>query len=196
MCALRFMLRTGAISPAARRVAVVHRHIKTQPNPRPKSPLHERFRERSRHAMPWPRARSPLPATRVRTAACKFVRRDKDQGSFDLLRNSLHSIRIVTTIRLNSKAGRWPVSHMRTPGAEIVSECTVIQEQQVSARVRFLPSAGRRSAHFRMASNVGQRDWPHGVKQYSTSAAPEGRPYAQRFRPLPSCGACCPAFSE
>jgi hypothetical protein len=34
--------------------------------------------------------------------------------------------------------------------------------------LRFLRSAGRRSAHFRMASSVGQRDWPHGVKQYST----------------------------
>src|SRR5467141_2570448 len=33
--------------------------------------------------------------------------------------------------------------------------------------LRFLLSAGRRSAHFRMASSVGQRDWPHGVKQYS-----------------------------
>ena len=34
--------------------------------------------------------------------------------------------------------------------------------------LRFLFSAGRRSAHFRMASSVGQRDWPQGVRQYST----------------------------
>src|ERR1700680_53690 len=32
----------------------------------------------------------------------------------------------------------------------------------------FLLSAGRRSAHFRMASSAGQRDWPHGVRRYST----------------------------
>ena len=34
--------------------------------------------------------------------------------------------------------------------------------------LRFLLSTGRRSAHFRMASSVGQRDWPHGVRRYST----------------------------
>ena len=34
--------------------------------------------------------------------------------------------------------------------------------------LRFLLSAGRRSAHFRMASSVGQRDWPHDVRRYST----------------------------
>jgi len=34
--------------------------------------------------------------------------------------------------------------------------------------LRFLRSAGRRSAHFRMASSVGQRDCPHGVRRYST----------------------------
>jgi hypothetical protein len=34
--------------------------------------------------------------------------------------------------------------------------------------LRFLLSAGRLSAHFRIASSVGQRDWPQGVKQYST----------------------------
>src|SRR5713226_4345999 len=36
------------------------------------------------------------------------------------------------------------------------------------SELRFLLSAGRRSAHFRMASSVGQRDWPHGVRRYST----------------------------
>ena len=30
--------------------------------------------------------------------------------------------------------------------------------------LRFLLYAGRRSAHFRMASSAGQRDWPHGVR--------------------------------
>ena len=34
--------------------------------------------------------------------------------------------------------------------------------------LRFLRSFGRRSAHFRMESSVGQRDWPHAVRQYST----------------------------
>jgi len=34
--------------------------------------------------------------------------------------------------------------------------------------LRFLRSAGRRSAHFSMASSVGQRDWPHDVRRYST----------------------------
>jgi len=34
--------------------------------------------------------------------------------------------------------------------------------------LRFPLAAGRRSAHFRMASSVGQRDWPHGVRRYST----------------------------
>src|SRR6266478_3087298 len=34
--------------------------------------------------------------------------------------------------------------------------------------LRLLLSAGRRSAHFRMALSVGQRDWPHGVRRYST----------------------------
>src|SRR6267143_4834944 len=36
------------------------------------------------------------------------------------------------------------------------------------SELRVLRSAGRRSAHFRMASSVGQRDWPHGVRRYST----------------------------
>src|SRR6267143_4796423 len=36
------------------------------------------------------------------------------------------------------------------------------------SELRFLLSAGRRSAHFRMASSVGQRDWRHGVRRYST----------------------------
>ncbi len=34
------------------------------------------------------------------------------------------------------------------------------------SELRFLLSAGRRSAHLRMASSVGQRDWPHDVRRY------------------------------
>src|ERR1700680_1044059 len=32
----------------------------------------------------------------------------------------------------------------------------------------LLTCVGRRSAHFRMASSAGQRDWPHDVRLYST----------------------------
>jgi hypothetical protein len=32
----------------------------------------------------------------------------------------------------------------------------------------FLTCAGRRSAHFRMASSAGHKDCPHDVKLYST----------------------------
>src|SRR6266436_65989 len=42
------------------------------------------------------------------------------------------------------------------------------QEATCQSELRFLLSAGRRSAHFRMASSIGQRDWPHDVRRYST----------------------------
>ena len=47
--------------------------------------------------------------------------------------------------------------------------------------VRFLFSAGRRSAHFRMASSVGQRDWPHDVRRYATFGG-IGRPHNDSVR--------------
>src|SRR2546425_9077908 len=44
----------------------------------------------------------------------------------------------------------------------------IVDHNDCQRELRFLRSAGRRSAHFRMASRVGQRDWPHDVRQYST----------------------------
>ena len=60
--------------------------------------------------------------------------------------------------------------------------------------LHFLFSGGRRSAHFRMASSVGQRGWPHGVRQYSTFGGTWG--YAVRTT-IPSAAklrSCCPSI--
>jgi hypothetical protein len=60
--------------------------------------------------------------------------------------------------------------------------------------LRFPLSAGRRSAHFSMASSVGQRDCPHDVRRYSTFGGTWG--YAVRTT-IPSAAnprSCCPSI--
>ena len=59
-----------------------------------------------------------------------------------------------------------PIKHLRHSGAVLGRA----DEPSFSLRVSltFLTRAGRRSAHFRMASRAGHRDCPHDVRLYST----------------------------
>ena len=46
--------------------------------------------------------------------------------------------------------------------AALFRSSPLFRSSKCQRELRFSLSAGRRSAHFRMASRVGQRDWPHG----------------------------------
>src|ERR1700687_1242763 len=82
-------------------------------------------------------------------------------------------------------------------GELITSGLPVIQVQQsVGAGCSFFPllAVDRPTLGWRRAQGKGIG--PMVSNGIQPSAAPEDRPYAQRFRPLPSCGAAAPAFSE
>ena len=82
-------------------------------------------------------------------------------------------------------------------GELITSGLPIIQGQQsVSASCSFfyLLAVDRPTLGWRRAQDKGIG--PMVSDGIQPSAAPEDRPYAQRFRPLPSCGAAAPAFSE
>src|SRR5260370_26656266 len=79
----------------------------------------------------------------------------------------------------------------------VTSELPVIQEEQpvrASCASFSLPAVDRPTSGWRHAQDKGIG--PMVADGIQLSAAPEDRTYAQRFRPLPSCGAAAPASSE
>ena len=74
--------------------------------------------------------------------------------------------------RLGDYTGKWTVrSRLPTTSLLTRDDFRLARYSGVAncqRELRFLLSAGRRSAHFKMASSVGQRDWPHDVRRYST----------------------------
>src|SRR6266481_3743426 len=85
---------------------------------------------------------------------------------------------------------RGPI--VRSP--QLLRVCRYSGVANCQRELRFLLSTGRRSAHFRMASSVGQRDWPHDVRRYSTFGGTWA--YAVRTT-IPSAAklrSCCPSI--
>src|SRR5882762_1683275 len=79
----------------------------------------------------------------------------------------------------------------------LTSEWPVIQEEQpvrASCASFSLLAVDRPTSGWRQAQDKGIG--PMVSDGIQPSAAPEDRTYAQRFRPLPSCGAAAPASSE
>src|SRR5216684_3444176 len=102
---------------------------------------------------------------------------------------SMLTIKAQKSIRKSYRACR--------KSGNLTSECAVIQEQQsVSASCSFfyLLAVDRPTLGWRQAQDKGIG--PMVSDGIQPSAAPEDRPYAPRFRPLPSGGAAAPAFSE
>src|ERR1700756_4979780 len=58
----------------------------------------------------------------------------------------------------------------------------------------FLTCAGRRSAHFRMASSAGHRDYPHVVRLYSTFGGTCGYEVRSTMPSASMAFSCCPSI--